>query len=105
MFETRKTFDASLAQIVKNGTPMFFRYTLETPQNFEKYNSFIQGMEWRKSTATISTATDMGIVVGDEIILETGQTLRVAAVTASKVNKRKAMMSRHNITRRIIILE
>lgn len=105
MFEKRKTFDARLAQVVNANKPIFFRYALETPQSFERFNSFIQGMEWRKSTATISTSTDLALNVGDLIQLEDGERLRIVAITAPKVDKRKSMMTRHNVTRRIIMLE
>lgn len=103
LYTERKTFDCLTAKV--KGTTLTFKYTLESPQNYQKFNTFIQGMEWTRATATISTATNVGLNINDIIELENGQTLRIASIGSPKVNKRKALMSKSNITRRILYLE
>lgn len=103
IYETRKTFDCLTARV--EGTTLTFKYTLENPQTYERFNSFIQGMEWKRATATISTATNVALNIDDKVVLENGQTLRIASISAPKVDKRKSLMSKTTVSRRLIYLE
>ena len=103
LYEQRKTFDCLTARV--EGTTLTFKYTLESPQTYERFNSFIQGMEWKRATATISTATSVALNIDDKLILDNGQTLRIASITSPKVDKRKSLMQKTTVSRRLIFLE
>lgn len=88
---------------LKDGSKVPFCYREETPRKYEQFNTFIQGMEFVTATSTISTTTELAIAYDDDIILDSGITLKVKKFEPV-VNKRRALMCRKNVERWIIDL-
>jgi hypothetical protein len=100
----RKSAEFLKAEIV--GANLFFNYSEETPRSYQKYNAFIQGMDWIKSTATIRTTSKLALNIDDKtkIRLENGLEFKIASITPV-TSKRRAMYQADNVTAYIINLE
>lgn len=90
--------------LLKDGKKVFFTYREESPKSYQKYNSFIQGMDWIKATASISTATKLALAYGDNITLNNGATLKVVSIQPV-TDARRAMYAKETTVRYLINLE
>lgn len=86
------------------GTTLPFRYREEAPSNYQRYNSFIQGVEFVKSTATIFTSTELGFKVGDMVTLDRGQNFKIVSITP-QIKRSRSMYARDYVEGYIIALE
>ena len=81
-----------------------FPYRNESRRKYSQFNTFIQGMEFVKATATISTTAKVGLVPGDKVRLDNGLELKFVNMEAYEEDRR-AMLSKNTVRRWLINLE
>ena len=92
------------AQVLGREEATFFRYRTSGQRNYQRFNEFVQGMEWVKAQAAVFTSDEVSLAIGDVVRLENGPELKIVNITPFE-RERRGMYQRNAAEGYLIQLE